>query len=223
MTAALPPHIIPMFEEARESRFEPFKSIIDKVIEEGKKDHDKEKQEAEQRIKEETKLKEKIVRDGEEHRANNEASQPANEGAELSENSEDSPTDEGTGGVLQSGSNGETEESNGQSLDGGSTTSDGTIQQGLSGSWDNISPRQAAEFMSERTGISSERWEAIIFAESTNNPYVVNSIGCIGYLQLHPVHGVSLNDSPETYLNKAVEIFHTQGIEAWEVTTKGMA
>lgn len=94
---------------------------------------------------------------------------------------------------------------------------------GIGATWAEISPQQAAAYMASKTGVSAARWEAIIYAESTNNPTVVNSIGCFGYLQLHPVHGAVSQMTPQQYLDTAVSVFASQGIGAWEVTLKGMA
>lgn len=94
---------------------------------------------------------------------------------------------------------------------------------GIGVTWSEVSPQQAAAYMASKTGVSAARWEAIIYAESTNNPTVVNSIGCFGYLQLHPVHGAVSQMTPQQYLDTAVSVFASQGIGAWEVTLKGMA
>lgn len=94
---------------------------------------------------------------------------------------------------------------------------------GIGATWAEVSPQQAAAYMASKTGVSAARWEAIIYAESTNNPTVVNSIGCFGYLQLHPVHGAVSQMTPQQYLDTAVSVFASQGIGAWEVTLKGMA
>lgn len=88
--------------------------------------------------------------------------------------------------------------------------------------WSQVSPEQASQYMSARTGVSASTWQAIIYAESTNNPTVTNSIGCFGYLQLHPVHGNVSGMSPQQYLDTAVGVYNSQGLSAWEVTTNGM-
>ena len=88
--------------------------------------------------------------------------------------------------------------------------------------WSEVSPEQASAYMSARTGVSASTWQAIIYAESTNNPTVTNSIGCFGYLQLHPVHGSVSTMTPQQYLDTAVVVFNSQGLSAWEVTTNGM-
>lgn len=88
--------------------------------------------------------------------------------------------------------------------------------------WSQVSPEQASAYMSARTGVSASTWQAIIYAESTNNPTVTNSIGCFGYLQLHPVHGSVSAMTPQQYLETAVGVFNSQGLSAWEVTTNGM-
>lgn len=88
--------------------------------------------------------------------------------------------------------------------------------------WSQVSPEQASAYMSASTGVSASTWQAIIYAESTNNPTVTNSIGCYGYLQLHPVHGNVSGMTPQQYLDTAVSVFNSQGLSAWEVTTNGM-
>ena len=88
--------------------------------------------------------------------------------------------------------------------------------------WYQVSPEQASEYMSARTGVPASTWQAIIYAESTNNPTVTNSIGCFGYLQLNPVHGNVSGMTPQQYLDIAVSIYNSQGLSAWEVTTNGM-
>ena len=88
--------------------------------------------------------------------------------------------------------------------------------------WYQVSPEQASEYMSARTDVSVSTWQAIIYAESTNNPTVTNSIGCFGYLQLHPIHGNVSSMTPQQYLDTAVGIYNSQGLSAWEVTTNGM-
>lgn len=87
--------------------------------------------------------------------------------------------------------------------------------------WSQVSPEQASQYMSARTGVSVSTWQAIIYAESTNNPTVTNSIGCFGYLQLHPIHGNVSGMSPQQYLDTAVGVYNSQGLTAWEVVTNG--
>ena len=119
----------------------------------------------------------------------------------------------------------------GSSSNSGSVGEDaGTDTQGLREStsllgatWDAVSPLQASEYMASKTGVSVDRWLAIINAESTNNPYVTNSIGCYGYLQLHPVHGAVNQMTPQQYLDTAVSVYNSQGLSAWEVVTMGRA
>lgn len=88
--------------------------------------------------------------------------------------------------------------------------------------WSQVSPDEASQYMSARTGVSVSTWKAIIYAESTNNPTVTNSIGCFGYLQLHPAHGNVSSMTPQQYLDTAVGVYNSQGLSAWEVTTNGM-
>lgn len=88
--------------------------------------------------------------------------------------------------------------------------------------WSSVSPEQASQYMSAKTGVSASTWQQIIYRESTNNPLVTNSIGCFGYLQLHPVHGSVSTMTPQQYLDTAVGIYNSQGLSAWEVVTMGM-
>lgn len=88
--------------------------------------------------------------------------------------------------------------------------------------WSQVSPEQASQYMSARTGVSASTWQAIIYAESTNNPTVTNSIGCFGYLQLNPIHGNISGMTPQQYLDIAVGVYSSQGLSAWEVVTNGM-
>lgn len=92
----------------------------------------------------------------------------------------------------------------------------------IGNSWTEVSPEQAAQYMASKTGVAASKWKAIIYAESTNNPYVTNQIGCYGYLQLHPVHGNVSGMSPQQYLDTAVSVYNSQDLSAWEVTTNGM-
>lgn len=92
----------------------------------------------------------------------------------------------------------------------------------IGNSWSEVSPEQASQYMASKTGVPASKWQAIIYAESTNNPYVTNQIGCYGYLQLHPVHGNVSGMTPQQYLDTAVGVFNSQGLKAWEVTTNGM-
>ena len=92
----------------------------------------------------------------------------------------------------------------------------------IGSNWSQVSPERASQYMSARTGVPASTWQAIIYAESTNNPTVTNSIGCYGYLQLHPVHGSVNTMTPQQYLDTAVGVFNSQGLSAWEVTTNGM-
>lgn len=97
-------------------------------------------------------------------------------------------------------------------------------QTGIVGStWSEVSPEAAANYMASKTGVPASRWMAIIYHESTNNPTVTNSIGCFGYLQLHPVHGAVSQMTPQQYLDTAVGVYQSQGLAAWEVVTMGRA
>lgn len=92
----------------------------------------------------------------------------------------------------------------------------------IANDWSQVSPEQAGQYMSVRTGVPVSTWQQIIYRESTNNPLVTNSIGCFGYLQLHPVHGSVSTMTPQQYLDTAVGVYNSQGLSAWEVVTLGM-
>lgn len=87
----------------------------------------------------------------------------------------------------------------------------------IASDWASVSPEQASQYMSARTGVSASTWQGVIFRESSNNPYALNSLGCFGYLQImQSVHGQVSTWSPQAYLDKAVEIYQSQGVGAWE-------
>ena len=79
------------------------------------------------------------------------------------------------------------------------------------------SPQYAAERMASATGTDVGTWLYIIQAESGNNPHIVNSIGCYGYFQIHPVHGMPAGASVDTQIEYAIRIYNSQGFGAWEV------
>lgn len=88
---------------------------------------------------------------------------------------------------------------------------------GLSSTWAEVSPEEAAGYMEQGTGVSADVWTGVIYRESSNNPYALNSLGCFGYLQImQSVHGNVSSWSPRAYLDKAIEIYHSQGAQAWE-------
>ena len=86
--------------------------------------------------------------------------------------------------------------------------------------WSSVSPEQASEYLSKRTGISADWWLKIAMAESSGNPMALNSIGCFGLYQINQsVHGNFQSATPEQYLNKVIEIYNSQGKMAWEVVS----
>lgn len=88
---------------------------------------------------------------------------------------------------------------------------------GLGATWSEVSPEQASQYMAQGTGVSADVWAGVIYRESSNNPYALNSLGCFGYLQImQSVHGNVSSWSPQAYLDKAIEIYHSQGASAWE-------
>lgn len=92
----------------------------------------------------------------------------------------------------------------------------GSVSSGLGSTWPEVSPEQASQYMAQGTGVSADVWAGVIYRESSNNPTIVNEIGCFGYLQLHPVHGPSSTWTPQQYLDKAIEIYNTAGAGSWE-------
>lgn len=82
--------------------------------------------------------------------------------------------------------------------------------------WSQVSPEIAANYMSSKTGVSASKWLDVIYKESSGNPYIENSIGCWGLLQINQsVHGQVSNLSPQDYLDKAVSIYQGSGGTAW--------
>lgn len=86
----------------------------------------------------------------------------------------------------------------------------------IGSTWSEVSPERASQYMAQGTGVSADVWAGVIYRESSNNPTIVNEIGCFGYLQLHPVHGASSTWTPQQYLDKAIEIYNTAGAGSWE-------
>ena len=83
--------------------------------------------------------------------------------------------------------------------------------------WSQVSPEQASQYMSARTGVSASKWLDVIYKESSGNPYAINSLSCYGLLQImQSVHGQVSQLSPKAYLDKAVSIYQSSGGTAWE-------
>ena len=84
--------------------------------------------------------------------------------------------------------------------------------------WSQVSPGEASQYLSNRTGVSADWWLKVAMAESSGNPTALNSIGCFGLYQINQsVHGNYQGATPEQYLNKVIEIYNSQGKGAWEV------
>ena len=84
--------------------------------------------------------------------------------------------------------------------------------------WSQVSPEQASQYMSVRTGASASKWIDVIYKESGGNPYVTNPIGCYGLLQINQnSHGNVSGMTPQEYLDTAVNIYESQGGRAWQV------
>lgn len=83
--------------------------------------------------------------------------------------------------------------------------------------WSQVSPDEASQYMSARTGVPASKWLDVIYKESSGNPYVTNPIGCYGLLQINQsVHGQVSNLNPQAYLDKAIDIYINSGGTAWE-------
>lgn len=83
--------------------------------------------------------------------------------------------------------------------------------------WSTVSPEMAANYMASKTGVSASKWLDVIYKESSGNPYVENSIGCYGFLQINQsVHGNVSNLNPQDYLDKAINIYQSSGGTAWD-------
>lgn len=187
-------------QKANKSNERAFESIIDKVYREDKEHKDKaenerkkkeailHKQELEKRKAEETERAKEIERHGAENRARREDEQRSTTKEVISSNN-----DRGRG-------------------KGEYIPTSGVI----GSTWAEVSPEQASQYMAQGTGVSADVWAGVIYRESSNNPTIVNEIGCFGYLQLHPVHGASSTWTPQQYLDKAIEIYNTAGAGSWE-------
>ncbi|QWY14620.1 putative lytic transglycosylase [Lactococcus phage PLG-II] len=187
-------------QKVNKSHERAFESIIDKVYREDKEYKEKaendrkkketilHKRELEKRKAEETKRAEELKRRDAENRARRETEQRSTAEEVLSSNNDRS---RGEGEPIQAS--------------------------GVIGStWAEVSPEQASQYMAQGTGVSADVWAGVIYHESSNNPTIVNEIGCFGYLQLHPVHGPSSTWTPQQYLDKAIEIYNTAGAGSWE-------
>lgn len=100
------------------------------------------------------------------------------------------------------------------------TVSNEAVNGTIGTDWSSVSPEQASQYLSNRTGVSADWWLKIAMAESSGNPMALNSIGCFGLYQINQsVHGNFQSATPEQYLDKVVEIYNSQGKTAWEVVS----
>lgn len=187
-------------QKANKSHERAFESIIDKVYREDKErkekaDNDRKKKEAilhkqelEKRKEKEAERAKEIERHDAENRARREAEQRTA--------AEEVPS-----------SNNDRSRGEGESIQASGV---------IGSTWSEVSPEQASQYMEQGTGVSADVWRGVIYRESSNNPTIVNEIGCFGYLQLHPVHGPSSAWTPQQYLDKAIEIYNTAGAGSWE-------
>lgn len=200
-------------QKAQKQADNSFNDVITQLYQETFKTQQKAKEERvkqakEKAIEEQRKLEEKIKQDNERARqeaeAINQARERDRENATVQNNSNPQNTDNPEAGI-------QAPEAQQQ------TTS--TV---IGNDWSQVSAEQASQYMSAKTGVSASTWQQIIYRESTNNPTVTNSIGCFGYLQLHPIHGNVSSMTPQQYLDTAVSVYNSQGLSAWEVVTLGM-
>lgn len=97
------------------------------------------------------------------------------------------------------------------------TISNEAIDGAIGSDWSSVSPDEASQYMSARTGVPASKWLDIIYKESSGNPYALNSLSCYGMLQImQSVHGQVSQLSPQAYLDKAVSIYQESGGTAWE-------
>lgn len=201
-----------------------FESIIDKVYREDKERKEKaenerkkkeailHKRELEKRKTEEAERAKEIERHDAENRARREAEQRSTAKEVSSSNN-----DRSRGG--ETDRTNQNIQDNGHGLEDISTGSArGSVSLSTIGStWAEVSPEQASQYMAQGTGISADVWAGVIYRESSNNPTVTNSLGCFGYLQImQSMHGNVSSWSLQAYLDKAIEIYHSQGAQAWE-------
>lgn len=208
-------------QKANKSHERAFESIIDKVYREDKErkekaENDRKKKEAilhkqrlEKRKAEEAKRAKAKERHDAEDRARRGAEQRATAEELPSGNNESVREGVANDARLESGiDKREANDTNG--------ISSRSVSGGLGSTWSEVSPEQASQYMAQGTGVSADVWAGVIYRESSNNPTIVNEIGCFGYLQLHPVHGASSTWTPQQYLDKAIEIYNTAGAGSWE-------
>lgn len=203
-------------QKANTSHERAFESIVDKVYREDKERKEKaendrkkkeailHKQELEKRKAEADKRAKEKERHVAEDRARREAEQRTT-AEELSSGHNES--------VREGVSNDASPESG---IDKRKANDTNGVSSGLGSTWSEVSPEQASQYMAQGTGVSADVWAGVIYRESSNNPTIVNEIGCFGYLQLHPVHGASSTLTPQQYLDKAIEIYNTAGAGSWE-------
>ena len=161
------------------------------------------KEAKEKALEEQRKLEEKIKQDNERARqeaeAINQSRERGRENATVQNNSNPQNTDNTEAGI--------------QAPEAPQEATSTTI----GSDWSQVSPDEASQYMSTRTGVPASTWQGVIFRESSNNPYALNSLGCFGYLQImQSVHGNVSTWTPQAYLDKAVEIYQSQGAGAWE-------
>lgn len=216
-------------QKANKSHERAFESIIDKVYREDKErkekaENDREKKEAilhkrelEKRKAEETKRAKEKERHDTENRARLEAEQRATAEGVSSGHNDRSYGSEHIKGDTTPRTNQDIQVSGHELEDTNTGNTRGSAGLSAIGStWSEVNPEQASQYMAQGTGVSADVWAGVIYRESSNNPTIVNEIGCFGYLQLHPVHGASSTWTPQQYLDKAIEIYNTAGAGSWE-------
>lgn len=212
---------IEYIQKANTSHERAFESIIDKVYREDKErkekaENDRKKKEAilhKQELEKRKAEADKRAKEKERHVAENRAKREAEQrttAEELSSGHNESVR-EGVANDARSESGIDKREANDTS-----GVSSRSVSSGLGSTWSEVSPEQASQYMAQGTGVGADVWAGVIYRESSNNPTIVNEIGCFGYLQLHPVHGASSTWTPQQYLDKAIEIYNTAGAGSWE-------
>lgn len=209
-------------QKANKSHERAFESIIDKVYREDKERKEKaendrkkkeailHKQELEKRKAEEAERAKRKERHDAENRARREVEQRATAKELPSGNNENVRERVANDATLGS-------EMDRQEASDNNGVSSRSLSNGLGSTWSEVSPEQASQYMAQGTGVSASVWAGVIYRESSNNPTVTNSLGCFGYLQImQSVHGNVSSWSPRAYLDKAIEIYHSQGAQAWE-------
>lgn len=82
---------------------------------------------------------------------------------------------------------------------------------------DTHSATYAAQRMAQGTGETADFWAYVIDRESGNNWDIWNASGHYGYFQINASLWNLTDFSVDGQINKAIEIYNTQGANAWQV------